>query len=188
MKKSAFLLPLILLKILSTPALAATDIIPTVPNLDLPRYMGPWFVIASIPTIFEKDGYAQVETYRLNPDGSIGATFTLRKHSFDGPFKTMHPRGFVEDPSNAHWGMRLVWPIKSEYRISYINSDYTQVIVGRSKRDHVWIMARTPTLPDAVYQKLVERVGSLGYDTTKLWKVPQRDVATAGPNAIAAAR
>lgn len=169
-------------------ARAADEVIPTVPKLDLARYMGPWFVIASIPTSFEKSGYAQVESYRQNSDGTIAATFTLRKGSFDGPFKTMHPRGFVLDSSKANWGMRVIWPIKSEYRISYINAGYTEVIVGRSKRDHVWIMARTPTLPDADYQKLVKRVGDLGYDTALLWKVPQRDVATAGPNAVAETR
>lgn len=167
---------------------AATDTIATIPQLDLQRYMGPWFVIASIPTAFEKNGYAQVESYRLDPDGTIAATFTLRKGSFDGPFKTMHPHGFVLDSSQANWGMRVIWPIKSEYRISYINDAYSQVIVGRSKRDHVWIMARTPTLPDADYKKLVDRVSSLGYDTALLWKVPQRDVATAGPNAVASPR
>jgi apolipoprotein D and lipocalin family protein len=177
----------ILCCILGACAQAGENVIPTVPRLDLPRYMGPWFVIASIPSVFEKNGYAQVESYRLNTDGTIAATFTLRKGSFEGPFKTQHPHGFILDSSNANWGMRVIWPIKAEYRISYINDSYSEVIVGRTKRDHVWIMARTPTISDTDYHELVRRVAALGYDTGKLWKVPQRDVATAGSNAMAPA-
>ena len=33
----------------------------TVPHVDLPRFMGPWYVIASIPTFLEKDAYGAVE-------------------------------------------------------------------------------------------------------------------------------
>ena len=146
----------------------------TVAHIDLQRYMGPWYVIASIPTSFEKNAYSAIESYSLNPDGTIAGTFTYRKGAFDGPLKEMKPHGFVLDSSNANWGMRVFGPIKAEYRISYINQDYSEVIVGRTKRDHVWIMARTPTISKAAYQHLVSEVGKLGYDTAKLEVVPQK--------------
>jgi apolipoprotein D and lipocalin family protein len=52
--------------------------------------------------------------------------------------------------------------------------DYSQTIVARSARDYVWIMARTPTLPDEDYARLVSFVGELGYDIAKLERVPQQ--------------
>jgi apolipoprotein D and lipocalin family protein len=147
----------------------------TVDSVDIDRFMGPWYVIANIPTFLEKDAYNAVETYRLNGDGTIATNFTFRKGGFDGEIKEYNPKGFILDKeSNAHWGMRFVWPVKADYRIVYLDDDYTQTIIGRQARDFVWIMARTPTIPDADYDRLEEIVDSLGYDTAKLKRVPQR--------------
>ena len=146
----------------------------TVEKVDLPRFMGPWYVIANIPTAIEKGAHNAVESYRIDDDGSIATTFTFRDGSFDGKPKAYHPRGFVVDRNtNALWGMRFIWPIKADYRIVYLNNDYSQTIIGRQKRDYVWIMARTPQISDADYQRLLEFVAGLGYDTRKVQKVPQ---------------
>ena len=147
----------------------------TVPHVDLPRFMGSWYVIGNIPTAIEKHAYNAIETYKLADDGSIETTFTYRKGGFDGKPKEMHPRGFVLDKSsNALWGMQFIWPIKADYRIVWLADDYSQTIVAREKRDYLWIMARTPTIPDADYAKLVAYSQSLGYDVSKIRKVPQR--------------
>jgi apolipoprotein D and lipocalin family protein len=147
----------------------------TVEKVDLPRFMGPWYVIANIPTFIEKGAHNAVENYRLADDGSIDTTFTFRDGDFEGKLKTYNPRGFVVDRNtNALWGMRFIWPIKADYRIVYLNEDYSQTVIGRSKRDYVWIMARTPQIPDADYQRLLGFVTELGYDPGKVQKVPQR--------------
>ncbi len=147
----------------------------TVEKVDLPRFMGPWYVIANIPTFIEKGAHNAVESYKLAADGTIETTFTFRDGAFDGKEKTYNPRGFVLDHgSNALWGMRFIWPIKADYRIVYLNDDYSQTIIGRQKRDFVWIMARTPTLPEADYQRLLQFVAGLGYDASKVQKVPQQ--------------
>jgi apolipoprotein D and lipocalin family protein len=148
--------------------------IPTVPRVELDRFMGDWYVIANIPTSPEKGAHNAVESYKLNPDGTIATTFTFRKGGFDGPLKTMRPKGFVRDSaSNAVWAMQFVWPIRAEYLIAYLAPDYSQTVVARNKRDYVWIMARTPAIPEADYVRLVEKVAQFGYDTSKLLRVPQ---------------
>lgn len=148
--------------------------IPTVPNVDLARFMGDWYVLANIPLSAEKGAHNAVESYRLKPDGTIGTTFTFRDGSFDGELKRYEPTGFVQDKSNAVWGMQFFWPVKAEYLIAYLDGDYTRTIIARTRRDHVWIMARTPTIPAGEYESLVRKVGELGYDITKLQRVPQR--------------
>jgi len=70
--------------------------------------------------------------------------------------------------------MRFVWPLKSDYRIVYLDEDYTKTIVGRQARDFVWIMARTPTIPDEDYAELLSIVGDLGYTTADVQRVPQQ--------------
>jgi apolipoprotein D and lipocalin family protein len=146
----------------------------TVDYVDLERFMGPWYVIANIPTFLEKGAHNAVETYTLNDDGTIATNFTFRKDGFDGKLKEFNPKGFITDTeSNALWGMRFVWPIKADYRIVYVDDDYSQTVIARQKRDFVWIMARSPSIPDQDYDKLLSMVEALGYDMSKVQRVPQ---------------
>jgi len=145
----------------------------TVASVDLKRFMGDWYVIASIPTFIETDAYNAVESYQLAEDGTIETTFRFNKGGFDGPEKTYQPRGFIQDrQSNAVWGMQFIWPFKAEYRIIYLSDDYERTIIGRTKRDYVWIMARQPSMPEEDYKRLVAFIAEKGYDSGKLRRVP----------------
>jgi len=146
-----------------------------VDHVDLERFMGDWYVIANIPTFIEKDAYNAVESYRLDDDGTVATTFTFRKGGFEGEKKAYHPRGFIrDDESNALWGMQFIWPFKGDYRIIYLDDDYSTTVIGRQKRDYVWLMARTPEPPEADYRRAVEAIREAGYDTDELQRVPQR--------------
>ena len=163
------------LVILSTAACEATrPELETVPYVDIERFMGDLYVIANIPTFVEKGAHNAVESYSLNEDGTIATTFTFRDGSFDGKLKTYRPKGFVQDKeTNALWGMRFIWPIKADYRIVYLDDAYTQTIVGRQKRDYIWIMARSPSIPDADYRAAIDLAETIGYDADAIQKVPQ---------------
>ena len=142
---------------------------PAVDYVDLKRFMGDWYVIANIPTFVEKNAFNPVESYRLNDDGTIATTFTFNLGSLNGETKQYEPTGFIKDKgSNAIWGMQFFWPIKADYRIVYLDESYQQTIIGRMSRDYVWIMARTPKIPESDYAKLVSNVESLGYDVDLL--------------------
>jgi len=152
--------------------------VPVASAVDLPRFMGRWYVIGVIPTFIEKDIYNAVESYELAPDGTILTTFTFNKGALDGPAKEMNPKGFViPGTNNAIWGMQFIWPIKAEYVISHVDANYTETIIARSARDYVWIMARTPTIDEARYRELVGKVGAMGYDVNKLVRISHRAAA-----------
>ena len=145
-----------------------------VPNVDIPRFMGDWYVIAAIPTFLEKGAHNAKDSYRLSPDGTIATVYSHNTDAFNGPLKTYGSTGYVLDKkTNAVWGQQYIWPIKADYRISYLSSDYQHVVVTRDKRDYVWIMSRTPTISEAEYQRMVDVVGREGYDISKLQRVPQ---------------
>lgn len=148
-------------------------------DVDLERFMGDWYVIANIPTFIEKGAHNAVESYRLAEDGTIETTFTFRADAFDGKEKRYTPRGFVREGSgNAVWGMQFVWPVKADYRIAYLDDDYTLTVIGRQARDYVWIMARQPAIPDEDYRRILGFLAGQGYDVAKIQKVPQRWEAT----------
>ena len=168
-------LALIMFSLLLFKGCQTMEPIHTVSRVDLNRFMGDWYVIASIPTAIEKDAYNAVESYRLAENGTIETTFTFNKGGFDGPVKTYRPRGFVRDEdSNAVWGMQFIWPFKAEYRIIYLSEDYSQTVIGRTKRDYVWIMARQPSISDGAYKRIVEFLKQQNYDPEKLRMVPHQ--------------
>ena len=147
----------------------------TVSRVDLSRFMGDWYVIASIPTFIETTAFNAVESYALDADGSIATTFTFLEGGFEGRQKRYHPRGFVVDrQSNAVWDMQFIWPIKADYRIAWLAEDYSQTVIAREKRDYAWIMARTPVIAEQQYRERVAFLAAQGYDVSKIRKVPQR--------------
>jgi len=171
--------------LLALPLLSCTgnaQPIAPVAQVDLPRFMGDWYVIAHIPSRPEREAFNAIESYKLDERGRVRTTFRYRKGGFDQPVKTMHPVGYVRpDTNNAIWGMQFIWPIKAEYVIVYVDPAYQQTIVGRSKRDYAWIMARTPSIPQADYDAHLERLRGLGYALDGLRKVPQQWPEKASP-------
>ena len=145
----------------------------TAESVDLSRFVGDWYVIGNIPTFIETEAYNAVESYEAPVNGKIATTFTFNKGSLTGPEKVYQPTGFVtEGTGNAVWGMQFIWPIKAEYRIVYISEEYDLTIVGRTKRDYVWIMARQSDISDSDYAMLMQIVEEEGYDLDKVRRVP----------------
>jgi apolipoprotein D and lipocalin family protein len=165
-------------------ALPRRTTIPAVSHVDLPRFAGDWFVIATIPTWTERDAYNAVESYALGPDGRIDTTFRYRDGGFLGPLKTLHPTATVRaDTGNAVWDMRFVWPARAEYVIAWLAPDYSQTLIARSARDYAWLMARTPHIDEHDMAAAMARLRDLGYDTAKVRRVPQQWTTAAAPAA-----
>jgi apolipoprotein D and lipocalin family protein len=174
---TSLLRSLILASVAAGAGCSSTGVTPirTADRVDLDRFMGDWYVIASIPTFLERDEWNAVESYRLLEDGRIATTFSFNAGGPCGERKTYHPTGFVRDrASNAVWGMRFIWPVKADFRIVYVDPDYRYTIIGRNKRDYAWIMARAAQIPPAAMEHLVTIVAAQGYDTAKLRTVPQQ--------------
>ena len=145
----------------------------TASYVDIERFMGDWYVLGNIPTFIEKSAYNSLESYALASNGDIDTTFRFNKGALDGPEKEYHPTGFVRDTeTNAVWGMQFIWPFKAEYRVLFVSDDYSECIIGRSKRDYLWIMARAPDLPQERYDALVAIAVAEGYDSALIRRVP----------------
>lgn len=174
MKKISLITVLLMNTFLVT-ACSSVKPLATVDFVDLNKFMGDWYVIANIPTRIEKTAFNAVENYRLDNDGSIATTFTYRDGGFDGKEKQYNPRGFIlNTKTNAEWGMRFIWPVKADYRIVHLSDDYSITIIGRNKRDYVWLMARQPSIATETYDHLISLIGEMGYDTSLVRKVPQQ--------------
>jgi len=141
----------------------------TVSYVDLERFTGDWFVIAVIPTPFEKNAVNGVENYSLNKDGTIQVRYTFRKGSPEGKKKVMYQKGWIYNPeTNADWRVRPIWPLKLPYYILELAEDYSYTVIGTNNYKYLWIMARKPVMEKTVYDKIVKRMEQRGYDTDKI--------------------
>jgi len=146
----------------------------TVQQVDLPRFMGDWRVIANIPYFAEKGCVDSIETYALRPDGKIDNYFTCRKKSFAAPQKKISALARVHDPkTNAEWRIRFFGIVTVDYLILDLDPNYQWTVVGHPSRKYGWIMARTKTLPDKTYEAILQRLSEQGYDPAQFKKVPQ---------------
>lgn len=165
----------------------STSVLPPLQGTDTPvdlqRFMGPWYVIASIPIdisflpmFSEKGAHNGIESYRLTDDGVIETTYTFRRDSFDGPERVFTPRArSANPPLNSEWKMKFAWYLPaSDYLILRVDPDYQRTVVGVRDRKYVWIMSRTAEMPAAEYDELVTWLQTIGYDTAKIEPVPQR--------------
>jgi apolipoprotein D and lipocalin family protein len=156
--------------------------VPLAGPVDLERFAGDWYLIAHIPTERDREAHNAIENYQPRPDGSVAMVYTNRLGGFDGKPKKMTPTGFpVAGSGNALWGIRfqipgtvIPWPFLYEYRVAWLEPDYSAMIVARSKLDYLWLFAREPQMDDQRLEGYRQRMADWGYDTTRLLRVPQR--------------
>lgn len=164
---------LIVILLFAPAAICGTEL-KTVDYVDIPRFMGDWYVIAIIPNFVEKNAYNSIESYRLNEDGTIATTYTFRIGAPDGKKKVMHPKGKIYDTkTNAEWRMRVFWPFWAKYLIIDLADDYRYTAIGVPNRKWLWIMSRSPQMSDEDYSRVLQNLEKQGYELDKIQKIPQ---------------
>ena len=141
----------------------------TVNSLDLSRYLGDWYEIARFDHSFERGLTHAKASYSLNPDGTIAVTNSgllkgKQKESV-GKAKTTGTAGLLR--------VSFFGPFYSDYRVMMLAEDYSYALVGSKNAKFLWILSRTPELPDNVLKEILSVATARGYDTDKLIWVEQ---------------
>ena len=141
----------------------------TVSHVDLARYVGTWYEIASFPQSFQRGCVATTATYTIRGDGDIDVLNRGRKDSLDGKEKAALGRAKVVDgTTNAKLEVSFFRPFWGDYWIIDLGADYEYAVVGHPGRDYLWILSRAPTMPEATYEGILARLKDQGYDTSRL--------------------
>lgn len=145
----------------------------TLKNIDLDKFSGKWYVIATIPTKFDKEWNYVTETYTLNKKGNIDIYTTYLKES-DSKQRSVRSKGFpVKGANNVKWKVQFVWPFKADYLIEEIDTNYFYTVVGHPKKKFLYIMNRSGKMGEIQYNELLERFAKKGYDISKIRRVMQ---------------
>jgi len=146
----------------------------TVAHVDLARYVGTWYEIASFPQRFQKGCTASTATYASRPDGDIDVLNRCRLDRVDGTEKVARGRARVVDQrTNAKLEVSFFRPFWGDYWIVDLGPSYEYAVVGHPSRDYLWILSRTPTMDAQIYDGIVARLAAQGYETSRLHRTLQ---------------
>jgi apolipoprotein D and lipocalin family protein len=165
-----------LMVIVATTPVRAGDEQPleVVDSVDLDRYLGRWYEIASYPMYFQKGCTATTADYALREDGLIEVINSCRKGTLDGKLKQAKGRAKVVDTeTNAKLKVSFFGPFWGNYWIIDLDPDYQWAVVGGPKRKYLWILSRTPQMDQELYDEILARLPAMGYDPAGLNKTLQ---------------
>ena len=146
----------------------------TVAYVDLQRYAGTWYEIANYPQRFQRGCTATTATYILREDGEVNVVNRCRKGTIDGPEDSARGRARVVDRrSNAKLEVSFFRPFWGDYWIIDLGKEYDYAVVGHPSRDYLWILSRTPTMDESIYEDILERLRDRGYQLNRLQKTLQ---------------
>lgn len=143
----------------------------TVSFVDLSRYSGKWYEIASFPQRFQKGCTCTTAEYTLSDKGDVIVENKCRKDSVNGPVKGIKGKAWVQKNSgNAKLKVQFFWPFNGNYWIIDLAADYSYAVVSEPGKAYLWILCRKNTMPEEEYQAIVERLKAKGFATEKLQK------------------
>lgn len=148
---------------------APTKPVQTVKSLDVKRFMGKWYEIASIPTFFTRDCTASTATYTLQSDGSFKVDNACRKDHPGGEPTGIRGKAWSENPAQpGQLKISFFWPMEADYWILAIDEKYEVALVGESERESLWLLARWPELDESRIQAMFKVATEQGFDVRQL--------------------
>jgi apolipoprotein D and lipocalin family protein len=161
--------------ICSNPAPMNSQSIDSVPNVDLQKYAGKWFEIASYAQRFQKGCHCTTAEYTATDKGYIIVENRCNRDSVNGKPSHIKGKAFVEkDSGNAKLKVQFFWPFKGKYWIIDLADDYSYAVVSHPNKKYLWILSRTPQMDAQVYDQIILRLKNKGFDLTKIQKTVQQ--------------
>ncbi len=146
----------------------------TVTYVDLNKYSGKWYEIASYPQRFQKGCHCTTAEYTFSAKGYVIVENRCNRDSVNGKLSYIKGKAFVENNSgNAKLKVQFFWPFKGKYWIIDLASDYSYAVVSHPNKKYLWILSRTSKMDNTVYQQIISRLKSKGFDLSKIKKTEQ---------------
>lgn len=142
-----------------------------VKNVDLNKYTGKWYEIATFPQRFQKGCSCTTAEYTKNKSGYIEVYNACDKN---GKESSIHGKAFiVPNSNNAKLKVEFFWPFKADYWIIDLADDYSYAVVSGESRSYLWILCRKPVMDENLYNSIIKKLKDQGFDTSHLVKTMQ---------------
>lgn len=146
----------------------------TVLYVDLKKYSGKWYEIASFPQRFQKGCNCTTAEYTITDKDYVIVENRCNRDSINGKQSYIKGKAFVvKNSGNAKLKVQFFWPFKGKYWIIDLADDYSYAVVGHPNRKYLWILSRTAILDDTIYQQIISRIKEKGFDISKIKRTNQ---------------
>lgn len=169
--KNIVQLAIFLVVVLNCRSIVTAGEMKVVESVDLQRYLGKWYEIATIPQRFQIGCTCVTAEYSLNPNGTIKVVNSCRK---DGKPKQIIGRAkTVPGANNAKLRVSFFRPFWGDYWVVALDTGYLWAVVSNSEGSTCWILSRSPQMDEKLYSTIVEKCRAMGIDISRLLKTPQ---------------
>ncbi len=139
-----------------------------VQSFDAQKYLGKWYEIARFDFKYEKNLSRVTAEYSLIGNGKIKVLNT----GYDfikGEWKqTVGKAKFAGPLNEGALKVSFFGPFYSAYTVIALDEDYSYALVAGANRKLLWILSRTPTIPDEIRARYLEIAQKAGFDTSLL--------------------
>jgi apolipoprotein D and lipocalin family protein len=141
----------------------------TVDYVDLEKYAGKWYEIASYPQRFQKGCLCTTAEYSLSNKGYVVVENRCKKEHVDGKDGYIKGKAFItKNSGNAKLKVQFFWPFKGKYWVIDLADDYSYAVVSHPNRNYLWILSRTSQLDKTIYAQILDRLAAKDFDLSKL--------------------
>jgi apolipoprotein D and lipocalin family protein len=141
----------------------------TVPYVDLEKYSGKWYEIASFPQRFQKGCHCTTAEYTISEKGFVIVENRCNRDSVNGKHSHIKGKAFVvKNTGNAKLKVRFFWPFSGKYWIIDLAGDYSYAVVSHPNRKYLWILSRTKAMDKNTFDHILIRLKENGFDTGRL--------------------
>ena len=147
-----------------------------VKDFELERYLGTWYEIARLDHFFERNLSSVTAVYSKRDDGGLRVINRGLKTT-KGKWKDAEGKAyFVGDTTVGQLKVSFFGPFYGAYNIIELDQqDYQWSLVVGANTKYMWILSRTPTLDQAIIDRLLSKAKSLGFKTQELIFVDQAE-------------
>lgn len=139
-----------------------------VSGFDAGRYLGVWYEIARLPTVFQ-EGLTRVSaTYTARDDGGI-RVINRGFAAASGQWQQIEGQAyFIAGPEIGRLKVSFFGPFYGSYNIIALDEAYANAMVCGPRLSDLWILAQAPVQDPAVTAAMVTQAQGLGFATEKL--------------------
>ncbi len=144
----------------------------SVSDFDSEKFLGEWYEIARYDFRFEKNMSHVKAKYSMNENG----TLRIENSGFDyiaGKQKTRIGKAkFAGEKNEGKLKVSFFGPFYSGYNIIALDKNYSHALIAGDDLSLLWILSRTPEIPDDVKENYLNIARQIGYDVDKLvWTI-----------------
>lgn len=144
----------------------------TASSVDIGRYVGKWYTITSLPQFFSKNCKAQTAEYEVINEKTISVFNTCIKGkettTISGKAVVKNPKTNAELIVTFNNFFTRLFRVKGDYTIIKLDENYEHVLVGSKDRKSLWVLSRTPDMPESKIEEYVAIASEEGFPVQKL--------------------